>query len=224
MSVALRRAEQELAQAKEETRAARLEFAQQKKELFARLSHELRTPLNEILGFAELLETENSDRRNNENVDHILRAGRRLLDFIAEALAEEPEENPADAGGGKTVLYIEDVKANFLLVLRILEQKGGFQLIGAGSGELGVLLAQNRRPDVILLDLNLPDIHGSEVLRRLRENPATADIPVIIISADAASSQIERLLQAGARDYITKPFAIRKFLAVLDGVFEQKTP
>jgi len=223
LSVELRRVQQELALAKEEARATRAQTAEERKELLARLSHELRTPLNEILGFAELLETETSNPRDHENVEHILRAGRRLLDFIGDALAEEHEETPP-ADAQKTILYIEDTKANFILVRRILEQRGEFRLLGAGSGELGISIALSGRADLILLDLNLPDIHGSEVLRRLLERPETANIPVIVISADASSSQIERLLEAGARNYLTKPFAIRKFLAVIDGVFEQKTP
>ena len=77
-------------------------------------------------------------------------------------------------------------------------------------------LAQAHRPKLILLDLNLPDIHGSEVLRRLQNEPATAQVPVVVLSADATPSQIERLLTAGARNYLTKPFDIDPFLAVVD--------
>jgi len=69
---------------------------------------------------------------------------------------------------------------------------------------------------MILLDLNLPDIHGSEVLRRLQSDTETAKIPVVVLSADATPSQIERLLSAGARNYLTKPFDIDPFLAVID--------
>ena len=69
---------------------------------------------------------------------------------------------------------------------------------------------------MILLDLNLPDMHGAEVLRRLQEQPETAGIPVVVLSADATPSQIERLLSAGARNYLTKPFDIDPFLALVD--------
>ena len=74
-------------------------------------------------------------------------------------------------------------------------------------------------PQVILLDLNLPDMHGSELLERLQALPATAQTPVIVISADATPSQIERMLAAGARNYLTKPFEIRRFLFMFDEVF-----
>ena len=218
LSVELRRAQQELAAARDELRTAQAAAEREKRELFARLNHELRTPLNEILGFAELLDMERSDRKDNESVQQILKAGRRLLDFISDALAEKQEE-PADAL--KTILYIEDTKANFTLVQRILQQRPGFHLLEATRGEIGVSLARERRPAVILLDLNLPDIHGSEVLRRLRERPETRGIPVVVISADASSNQIESLLAGGARNYLTKPFGIRKFLAVMDEIFEE---
>ena len=114
------------------------------------------------------------------------------------------------------VLYIEDDLVNFTLVERILEFRPTLKLMHARSGEIGVELAQAHRPRLILLDLNLPDMHGSEVLRRLQNEPATANVPVVVLSADATPSQIERLLTAGARNYLTKPFDIDPFLAVVD--------
>ncbi|HEX8899462.1 MAG TPA: response regulator, partial [Chthoniobacterales bacterium] len=83
-------------------------------------------------------------------------------------------------------------------------------------GESGVELAVAHQPKLVLLDLNLPDMHGSEVLRQLQDEPATANVPVVVLSADATPSQIERLLTAGARNYLTKPFDIDPFLAVVD--------
>ena len=74
------------------------------------------------------------------------------------------------------------------------------------------------------LDLNLPDMHGSEVLRRLQDDPATAQVPVVVLSAVATPSQIERLLTAGARNYLTKPFEIDPFLAVVDEMVGAPTP
>jgi len=225
LSVELRRVQQELARTREELRALQAGSSREKRELFALLNHELRTPLNEILGFAELLEMETSNPRDNENLEQILRAGRRLLDFISEALAgEEDEEEPPDVSAQKIVLYVEDSKANFTLVQRILQQRPAIHLLLAASGELGIGLALERRPEIILLDINLPDIHGSEVLRRLRERSETRHIPVVVISADASSNQIESLLAGGARNYLTKPFGIRKFLAVMDEIVEEKNP
>jgi len=207
--------------AREELVVTQADAKREKEALFARLNHELRTPLNEILGFAELLDMELSNRGDNDNVQQILRAGRRLLDFISEDLADpRGGAQPPDAGAGRTVLYIEDTKANFTLVQRILQQRPGVRLVEAAKGELGLSLALGCSPDIILLDLNLPDIHGSEVLRRLKECPETQAIPVVIISADASSNRIESLLAGGARNYLTKPFRPRNLLAVFDEICE----
>ena len=115
------------------------------------------------------------------------------------------------------VLYIDDNLPNVQLVQGILARRPEVRLLTSLQGALGIELAQHHCPDVILLDLHLPDINGDEVLRRLRENPATKNIPVVIISADATPGQTERLLQAGANDYLSKPFDIGDFLRVLDG-------
>jgi DNA-binding response OmpR family regulator len=109
-------------------------------------------------------------------------------------------------------------------VERILEFRPALKLLHAPRGEVGVELAQIHRPKLILLDLNLPDMHGSEVLRRLREDPSTAQVPVVVLSADATPSQIERLLTAGARNYLTKPFDIDPFLAVVDEMVNESAP
>ena len=78
------------------------------------------------------------------------------------------------------------------------------------------MLAENQRPDVLLLDLNLPDLAGEEVLRRLRARANTGNVPVIILSADSTSRNINRLLEAGADAYLTKPVNVPQFLDVLD--------
>ena len=114
-------------------------------------------------------------------------------------------------------LYIEDNLPNVQLVQGILARRPEVRLLTAFQGALGVELAEQHCPDVILLDLHLPDINGDEVLRRLRQNPATRDIPVVMISADATPGQIDRLLKVGANDYLSKPFDIGHFLSVLDG-------
>ena len=84
------------------------------------------------------------------------------------------------------------------------------------QGRLGFDLARQHRPDLILLDQHLPDLNGDAVLGLLRADPRTREIPVIILSADASARQIERLRAAGARDYLTKPLDVRRFLAVID--------
>ena len=115
-----------------------------------------------------------------------------------------------------TVLYIEDNLPNVQLMEGILTHRPEVRLLTALQGALGVELARQHRPNVILLDLHLPDINGDEVLRRLRADVATRDIPVVMISADATPGQIQRLIVAGANDYLSKPFNIAHFLRVLD--------
>jgi len=111
-----------------------------------------------------------------------------------------------------TVLYIEDNLANLDLVNALFAQVGDVRIIPAVQGNLGVELAERYEPDLVLLDLHLPDLDGDEVLRRLRAGPRTAAIPVIVLSADATSDQIERLKRAGAAEYVTKPIDVPVFL------------
>lgn len=114
------------------------------------------------------------------------------------------------------VLYIEDNLANLKLIEGIFTDIMPLRLIPAMQGRLGLELACEHVPDLILLDLHLPDLDGSEVLRRLKDNEATRDIPVVILSADATQGQIERLLTQGATRYLTKPLDVEQFLKVMD--------
>lgn len=126
------------------------------------------------------------------------------------------------SGKTVTVLYIEDNQSNYQLVERLVERRPGVKLVGAMQGKLGVELAAAHRPDLILLDLNLPDIQGDEVLLRLRERPETAGIPVVMLSADAMQKQIDTLLAAGAQKYLTKPIEVAQFYALLDELMTKK--
>jgi PAS domain S-box-containing protein len=110
-----------------------------------------------------------------------------------------------DGSGPRTLLYIEDNLSNLRLVQQILAHRPEVKVIAAMQGDLGLELAQNHRPDLILLDLKMPGLPGEEVLRRLQGDPRTREIPVVVITADATKGQRERLLQAGAREYMTKP-------------------
>jgi CheY-like chemotaxis protein len=83
-------------------------------------------------------------------------------------------------------------------------------------GQLGLELAREHRPDLILLDLHLPDLNGDEVLVQLRADEKTREIPVVILSADATKRQLEPLLAGGASAYLTKPIGVRQLLEVLD--------
>jgi CheY-like chemotaxis protein len=125
----------------------------------------------------------------------------------------------AHVNGRARVLYVEDSEPNFRLIESILEDRPGTDLSWAATGQKGLEMARTQNPQLILLDLDLPDIHGSKVLEGLQAQPGTAQTPVIVISADATPSQIERMLTAGARNYLTKPFEIRRFLCMFDEVF-----
>jgi CheY-like chemotaxis protein len=188
----------------------------------AELNQKLRMPLNAIIGFAELVAMRPAGTpAKDADVQHILKAARDLLGIINHELGEGgPSAESVDEALAATapcdVLYIEDDPVNFTLVERILEFRPALKLMHARSGGIGVEMAQVIHPKLILLDLNLPDMHGSEVLRQLQHEPATANVPVVVLSADATPSQIERLLTAGARNYLTKPFDIDPFLAVVD--------
>ncbi len=117
-----------------------------------------------------------------------------------------------------TVVYIEDNPANIRLVQLILANRPHVTLLTATDGLSGLELVRQKQPDVVLLDLHLPDIEGQEVLNRLQSDPSTKSIPVVILSADANPEQTAKLLEAGARQYLTKPFDVRTFLQVLDEV------
>lgn len=117
-----------------------------------------------------------------------------------------PDLNPM------SIVYIEDNLASLDLVERILERQGGVTLIPAMQGRLGVQLVGLHKPDLVLLDLHLPDIDGEEVLRRLKADPVTAAIPVVVLSADATPSRADRLHHQGAEAYVTKPLDIFNLL------------
>jgi len=116
----------------------------------------------------------------------------------------------------RTFLYIEDNLSNLRLVERILARRPEVKLISAMQGRLGLDLAQQHLPDLVLLDLHLPDIQGDEILRQLRADPRTAQLPIVMLSADATAAQIEHLRACGATGYFTKPIDVRKFLTLVD--------
>lgn len=122
----------------------------------------------------------------------------------------------------RTLLYIEDNLSNLRLVERILSRRPEVRLISAMQGSIGLELVRLHQPDLILLDLHLPDIQGDEILRQLRADPLTEMLPIVMISADATTEQIERLRAGGATDYLTKPIDVRKFLALVDAVVPRK--
>jgi signal transduction histidine kinase/CheY-like chemotaxis protein len=131
-------------------------------------------------------------------------------------------EPVSQTGPDITVLYIEDNLSNLQLVERVLGHRPGVRLISAMRPQLGLDLASQHHPDLILLDLHLPDMPGEAVLRRLWSSPATADIPVAILSADARPALIERLLAEGVRGFLTKPLDVKELLGLVDGIAAER--
>ncbi len=115
-----------------------------------------------------------------------------------------------------SVLYVEDNLPNLRLVEMIFKARPGLELLSAQQGLLGLEIARNQKPDLILLDLHLPDLPGWEVLARLKASEPTRDIPVVVISADATSKQVKRLMALGAKDYLTKPIDVPQLIETLD--------
>ena len=121
------------------------------------------------------------------------------------------------------VLCIEDNPSNLRLIELLMATRPEIALMSAHLGAQGLELAVQHQPDLILLDLNLPDIHGADIFRQLQRTAATRDIPVVIVSADATTEQIETLLDEGAHEYLTKPLDMRRLLQVLDRVLQPST-
>jgi signal transduction histidine kinase len=131
---------------------------------------------------------------------------------LATASATDPASVPSLTG---TVLYIEDNFINVSLVQALLARHPGVRLMSVMKAHLGLELAEQHRPDVVLMDLHLPDMSGEEALAQLRIRPATRDIPVIVISADATPGPRERILARGACAFLTKPFNVDELLDAL---------
>jgi CheY-like chemotaxis protein len=135
--------------------------------------------------------------------------------------AAEPEHEPESP---LTVLYIEDNLSNLQLVERVLSRRPGVRLISAMQPQLGLELAAEHDPDLILLDLHLPDMPGQEVFRRLRAEPRTAQVPVVVLSADARPALIKELLSQGVRAFMTKPLDVKELLELLNTIATERAP
>ena len=114
------------------------------------------------------------------------------------------------------MLCIEDDPANQLLMQRMLSRRTDLRLLLASGGSQGVELARANRPDVVLMDINLPGISGLEAMKMLADDAATAHIPVIAVSANAMPRDVEKGVQAGFFRYLTKPIKIDQFMEALD--------
>lgn len=133
-----------------------------------------------------------------------------------------PLDLPIGPSIRRTVLYIEDNASNLRLIQHIFQQWPDIELLSAMQGGLGFALACKNQPDLILLDLHLPDVHGERVLEWLRQDAKTKQIPVVIISADATPHEAKRLLDLGANAYITKPIDLKDFIRVINDALQEK--
>jgi len=141
----------------------------------------------------------------------------------ADQLGSLSSEQPLRPRSALTVLYIEDNLSNLQLVERVFGRRPGVTLLTAMQPQLGLDLASQQHPDLVLLDLHLPEMPGQEVLRRLRADPATSRIPVVILSADARPDLVKGLLhQDGVRAFLTKPLDVKQLLELLDTVAAER--
>jgi signal transduction histidine kinase len=120
----------------------------------------------------------------------------------------------------RTLLYVEDNPANLELVEQLIKRRPDLRLLNAADGTQGIELALAFQPEVILMDVNLPGISGIAAMQILRADPITAHIPIIGLSADAMRQDIEKALEAGFFDYITKPIKVDRFMDVLDAALD----
>ena len=138
---------------------------------------------------------------------------------IGDAATLHPPQRPAGAGL-RTLLYVEDNPANMKLVEQLIARRPDIRLLTAVNGTLGIELARANQPKVILMDINLPGISGIEALKILRQDPSTAHIPVVALSANAMPRDIALGLEVGFFRYLTKPIKVNEFMAALDLALE----
>jgi PAS domain S-box-containing protein len=140
-----------------------------------------------------------------------------------DAQPAEPAQPAALAAPGapvRTLLYVEDNPANLKLVEQLIARRPALRLLTAVDGNQGIQLARAHQPDVILMDINLPGISGIEALKILRDDPETADIPIVALSANAMPRDIEKGLAAGFCSYLTKPIKVKEFMEALDAALD----
>ena len=145
---------------------------------------------------------------------------------LAPAQLETVMRNPAAEGAPlRTLLYVEDNPANLELIEQLIARRPDLRLLSAADGDLGIEYARAYQPAVILMDINLPGINGIDAMKILRADPLTAHIPIIALSANAVPRDIERGLEAGFFNYLTKPIKVNEFMDSLDValIFAQST-
>jgi CheY-like chemotaxis protein len=111
---------------------------------------------------------------------------------------------------------VEDDVANVYLLERIMESRGGVRLLSAQLGRLGLELAAEHRPKLLLLDLNLPDLTGEEFLKRLHEQPSTAGIPVVAVTGEVSTERVQGIMALGAVALLSKPYDVAELMGLID--------
>jgi CheY-like chemotaxis protein len=124
----------------------------------------------------------------------------------------------------RKILYIEDNDDNLFMLSLRFETLGGYEIVSATDGAEGIAKATSERPDLILIDLNLPVIDGWEATRRLKADPATRAIPIIALTAHAMSGDREKALAAGSDDFDTKPVEFERLLSKIDALLSKTRP
>jgi signal transduction histidine kinase/CheY-like chemotaxis protein len=130
--------------------------------------------------------------------------------------ADDDAPSPLGFDRPQRVLYIEDNVANIELIERVLGRRPGFELTATLQGSLGIEFAREQQPDLVLLDLHLPDVHGHGVLAQLKDDPKTAEIPVIVLTADISPGSEQQLRDLGAASLVPKPIDVAAFLEAVD--------
>jgi CheY-like chemotaxis protein len=116
----------------------------------------------------------------------------------------------------RKLLYVEDNEDNLYMLQLRFDVLGGYEILSARDGATGIAMAASERPDLILMDLNLPEINGWEATRRLKADPATRDIPIIALSSHAMAGDREKALATGCDDFDTKPIQFDRLLAKIE--------
>ena len=141
------------------------------------------------------------------------------------AAGNDADDQRRTAGpSGRRLLLIEDNLANLKVIQSVMSSRPHVEILPTMTGRLGLDLAREHRPDLILLDQHLPDLTGTEVLHRLKADPELRGIPVVIVSADATPGQVRRMRELGATDYLSKPLDVPEFLRVIDGILDAVKP
>ena len=143
-----------------------------------------------------------------------------ILESASFTRNEEREMLMSEDTAGRTVLYVEDNPANLKLIEMLVKRVPGVSLISAHNAEIGVVMVEEHKPDLILMDINLPGMSGIEALKKIRENPELADIPAAAISANAMPRDIEKGMDAGFMDYLVKPIQLDQVRALFARVLQ----